>query len=440
MRKGCFIGGGRTLLFKISIILAHSLICLQFCNSISPTNSGSLSSVLRLRGAGAPVRTRSVIERTGSLIAKKDLVSENVTAETTNSSGNSNATGEKSSNIEEVQTTPFALHEAIVARRYTKLDDFYKIDYAESGVLGTGTFSTVRIGTCRLTGVKYAIKAISLADIQPQTLVRLRREIQVLRSLRHHNIIRLHEIFEEEVNGSGVLHMVTELCTGGELWHFLQKVEIFPDGEKFYYSAHGRVELTEYKVASIIRGVVEAIAYCHARRVCHRDLKLENLMLSTTGDNAEVKLIDFGFCKIFNNMDGMYAILGSPYYVAPEILKAKAPSASGSRGSGYGPAADMWSIGVITYMILCGQAPFDGETDQARLTAVRRGVFTYPGHANLSPEAVSFIDGLLTVDPYRRLDAVGALQHPWLRSVKAANRPGWGGCLQAPEWTPADLE
>jgi serine/threonine protein kinase len=155
------------------------------------------------------------------------------------------------------------------------------------------------------------------------------------------------------------------------------------------------------------------------------------LMLSTSGDEAELKLIDFGFCKIFNSLDGMYAILGSPYYVAPEVLKAKAPS-TGSKSSGYGPAADMWSIGVITYMILCGQAPFDGETDQARLSAVRRGVFTYPPHANLSVEAESFINGLLTVDPLRRLDANGALQHAWLRSVKSTGKSGWTGCLPAP--------
>ena len=360
------------------------------CSSSSPS---SIHRILRLRGsgAGAPVRTRSVIERTGSVIEKKDLTQDNVTDDASAPTSDLNATNKSISNIPSGLKTPYV---PVIARRCTKLDDLYKIDYGESGVLGTGTFSTVRIGICRLTGEKYAIKAISLANIQPQTLVRLRREIQVLRSLRHHNIIRLREIFEEEVNGCGVLHMVTELCTGGELWHFLQKVEIFPDGEKFYYSAHGRVELTENKVASIIRGVVEAIAYCHSRRVCHRDLKLENLMLSTSGDEAEIKLIDFGFCKIFNSADGMYAILGSPYYVAPEILKARAPPAGGGRGSGYGPATDMWSIGVITYMILCGQAPFDGETDQARLTAVRRGVFSYPGHANLSAEAVSFIDGL----------------------------------------------
>jgi hypothetical protein len=416
--------------------LAMRFICILFSFAwidvcYSAPASGSLK-MLRLRGGGhgAPVRTRSVIERTGSVIEKKDLIQDNTTA-TDIADGGVKQNASIDTSLSSVNGNSLPLNspatESIVARRYTKLNDLYKIDYGESGVLGTGTFSTVRIGTCRLTGVKYAVKAISLANIQPQTLVRLRREIQVLRSLRHHNIIRLHEIFEED----GALHMVTELCTGGELWHFLQKVEIFPDGEKFYYSAHGRVELTENKVASIIRGVVEAITYCHNRQVCHRDLKLENLMLSTSGDEAELKLIDFGFCKIFNSLDGMYAILGSPYYVAPEVLKAKAPS-TGSKSSGYGPAADMWSIGVITYMILCGQAPFDGETDQARLSAVRRGVFTYPPHANLSVEAESFINGLLTVDPLRRLDANGALQHAWLRSVKSTGKSGWTGCLPAP--------
>jgi serine/threonine protein kinase len=135
----------------------------------------------------------------------------------------------------------------------------------------------------------------------------------------------------------------------------------------------------------------------------------------------------------------MYAILGSPYYVAPEILKAKAPT-QGGKGSGYGPAADMWSIGVITYMILCGQAPFDGETDQARLTAVRQGVFAYPQHANLSEDAVSFINGLLSTDPFKRLDANEALQHPWLRSVKPTGRTeGWTGLIPSSSWVSSDL-
>ncbi|EKX39401.1 hypothetical protein GUITHDRAFT_76412, partial [Guillardia theta CCMP2712] len=265
--------------------------------------------------------------------------------------------------------------------------------------LGTGTFSTVRVATHKETGMQYAVKAINLVGIQPQTLVRLRREIQVLRSLNHKNIIQLYEIFEED----GKLFMIMELCTGGELWHFLQ-----------------RVELSEKRVARIIKGIVEAIHYCHQRHVAHRDLKLENLMLESEEEDANIKLIDFGFSKVFSNSNGMYAILGSPYYVAPEDARG---------GQGYGCACDMWSIGVITFMILCGQAPFDGENDHERLLAVKRGNFTYPPHgesgsctivselptANLTSEAVDFINALLTVDPAKRLTAKAALSHAWLR-------------------------
>ena len=318
--------------------------------------------------------------------------------------------------LRSVSNETVGLHYPMVAWRCANLDDLYEIYSGEDGVLGDGTFSTVRLGICRSTGVKYAVKTVILANLQPPTLVRLRREIRVLRSLGHRNVVRLHDAFEETVNGCGVLHIVTELCSGGTLWQFLQRVEVVPDGGMFYCGPRGPVELTESKVARLVRGAVEAVAHCHSKRVCHRDLKLENLMLSSSRDDAELKLIDFGFCKTFNGSDSMYTVLGSPYYVAPEVLKAKAP-ARGCRGSGYGPAADMWSLGVIAYMLLCGRPPFDGETDQARLAAVRRGVVAYPANASLSREAVSFIDGLLTVDPCRRLDARAALQHPWLRST-----------------------
>jgi len=290
------------------------------------------------------------------------------------------------------------------------MSSIYDVDFGDAGVLGTGTFSTVREAIHKDTGMRYAVKAINLTNIQPQTLIRLRREIQVLRSLNHKNIIQLYEIFEED----GMLLMIMELCTGGELWHFLQRVEIFPNGEKFYYSPSGeRVALTEAKVARIIQGIVEAISYCHGRGVCHRDLKLENLMLANTDDGATVKLIDFGFSKLFKG-NNMFAVLGSPYYVAPEVLRARPPQAD-KPGLGYGCACDMWSVGVIAYMILCGQAPFDGETDQERLTAVKRGVFKYPAHANLSPEATSFVNGLLCIDPGKRITARQGLLHPWLQ-------------------------
>jgi serine/threonine protein kinase len=161
-------------------------------------------------------------------------------------------------------------------------------------------------------------------------------------------------------------------------------------------------------------------------------------MFDSDRENATIKLIDFGFCKIFEGEADMFAVLGSPYYVAPEVLhvsanhlckwfgmqtqvvapgalhalrsnprldpcdgncdeskfasQARSPMGSYA-GRGYGPAADMWSVGVISYMVLCGQAPFDGNTDTERLSAVRKGVFAYPPQASLSRDAVSFING-----------------------------------------------
>jgi len=285
----------------------------------------------------------------------------------------------------------------------------YEIDFGETGVLGTGTYSTVRVALHKKTGRRLAVKAIDLVSAEPDTIVRLQREIQVLRALKHQNIIELSEVIQE----NGKLYLMMELCTGGELWHFLQDVKIMPNGDKYFRSkTRGMVLLTEAKIASLIRGIVEAVHFCHERKVCHRDLKLENLMLEHQGEDASVKLIDFGFSKIFNSTDGLFAVLGSPYYVAHEVLFT-----NNNKSTGYGPACDMWSVGVITYMLLCGQAPFDGKNDFERLEAVRRGTFTFPRHIKLSAHAVGFIAGLLFLDPEKRLTATAALQHPWLADV-----------------------
>lgn len=380
----------------------------------------------RLRGGSSlPVRQGSTIEKEKQ--AGSEVESASLPVEGAGAAEDSDDTG----------STVNTKYASIIAKRKVKLSSIYDVDFAETGVLGTGTFSTVRVARHKDTGIQYAVKAINLTNIQPQTLIRLRREIQVLRSLNHKNIIQLYEIFEED----GMLLMIMELCTGGELWHFLQRVEIFPNGEKFYYSPKGdRIALTEAKVAKIIRGIVEAIDYCHSRAVSHRDLKLENLMLQDSESDlcaATVKLIDFGFSKLFKGSNSMFAVLGSPYYVAPEVLRARPPTAD-KAGLGYGCACDMWSIGVIAYMILCGQAPFDGETDQERLTAVKRGTYKYPAHANLSPEATSFVNGLLCVDPEKRLRARDVLAHAWLQQASNTGQrmpvprrtPGIMGWLQ----------
>lgn len=382
----------------------------------------------RLRGGGASDPVPTLPMRQGSTIEKEKQAASEVEAASLLVDGTAAKVAIAAAGSQEVESEDVSSvntkYASIIAKRKVKLISLYDVDFGEAGVLGTGTFSTVRVAKHKDTGMSYAVKSINLTNIQPQTLIRLRREIQVLRSLNHKNIIQLYEIFEED----GMLLMIMELCTGGELWHFLQRVEIFPNGDKFYYSPKGeRVALTEEKVARLLRGIVEAIYYCHSRGVSHRDLKLENLMLCDDEDGADVKLIDFGFSKLFKGSNCMFAVLGSPYYVAPEVLRARPPQPD-RPGLGYGCACDMWSIGVIAYMILCGQAPFDGESDQERLTAVKRGVFKYPAHANLSPDATSFVDGLLCIDPSRRLTARQALEHPWLQQLE-------GGMISIPRRT-----
>lgn len=182
---------------------------------------------------GMITRTRSVIE--------KEVAMEGAPK----ASSNSSVAEVENVEIRKIDAQP----QPIIAQRVTKLSQLYDVDFGEAGVLGTGTFSTVRVATHKSSGIKYAVKAISLLEIQTPTLVRLRREIQVLRSLQNPNIISLYEIFEENNN----LFMVMEMCKGGELWHFLQGVEIHANGEKFYHTKKGRMPLNEAKVASIVR-------------------------------------------------------------------------------------------------------------------------------------------------------------------------------------------
>jgi calcium-dependent protein kinase len=262
------------------------------------------------------------------------------------------------------------------------VNEFYDIEKKE---LGHGHYGSVRIGINKSNGKKVAIKTIPKAKVsRPETM---RREIEILKALDHPNIIRLFDVFESTRH----LHLVTELCTGGELFD-----RIIARG---HYS--------ENDAATLVRKIIDAIKHCHERDICHRDLKPENFLFETQEEDAELKVIDFGLSRMEdeNSAGVMTTRVGTPYYIAPEVL-----------GRQYDKSCDLWSIGVITYILLCGYPPFYGDTDPEIFASVRKGKYDFdtPEWSIVSKEAKDFISRLLLLDASKRLTAIQALQHPWV--------------------------
>jgi len=250
--------------------------------------------------------------------------------------------------------------------------------------LGRGAFSVVKLAIQKKTGDKFAVKIIDKKNVGSD-LVRLETEIQILKKVHHANIISLKELFDTPE----YLFIITELVTGGELFD-----KIVDKGS-----------YTEKTAATLVIKIVSAIDYLHNLGIVHRDLKPENLLLKSSQDDTEVKLADFGLSKIVGPQVMMTAC-GTPGYVAPEVLSA----------TGYDKEVDLWSIGVITYILLCGFPPFYNEDLPQLFEQILKAEYDFPteywGH--VSKDAKNFISRLLVVDPSKRLSATEALAHPWL--------------------------
>ncbi|XP_032839940.2 calcium/calmodulin-dependent protein kinase type IV [Tyto alba] len=255
--------------------------------------------------------------------------------------------------------------------------------------LGRGATSIVY--RCRQKGTQkpYAIKM--LKKTVDKKIVRT--EIGVLLRLSHPNIIKLKEIFETPTE----ISLVLELVTGGELFDRIV--------EKGYYS--------ERDAADAVKQILEAVAYLHANGIVHRDLKPENLLYATPAPDAPLKIADFGLSKIVEDQVTMKTVCGTPGYCAPEIL----------RGCAYGPEVDMWSLGIITYILLCGFEPFyDERGDQYMFKRILNCEYDFvsPWWDDVSLNAKDLVKKLIVLDPKKRLTTLQALQHPWVTG-KAAN-------------------
>lgn len=253
--------------------------------------------------------------------------------------------------------------------------------------LGRGAFAVVKECVHKTTKQKYAIKIIDRQAMGDTNEVALQREIEIMQKVNHPNVIMLRAVFEDKKH----VYLVMELVTGGELFDKIV--------ERGNYSEADAAELT--------RAIVEAIGYLHSKGIAHRDLKPENLLLRTKQTATEVKIADFGLSRMINEQAMMKTACGTPTYVAPEVLT----------NTGYGPGVDMWSIGVITYILLCGFPPFYGDTIPEMFEQIMAGKFDFPNEywGNISKDAKDFISKLLLVDSAKRLSAEDALKHPWLQ-------------------------
>jgi len=268
--------------------------------------------------------------------------------------------------------------------RKEKVEEFFDIE----APIGRGATSVVKTVIEKGTKKKYAMKQIK-KDIDKKII---RTEIGILLRLKHPNIIRLKEIFESE----NELFLILELVTGGELFDRIV--------ERGFYS--------EKDAAAVVKQLCEAIQYLHDNGIVHRDLKPENLLYANPTPESALKIADFGLSKMLTTSATMQTVCGTPGYCAPEVLLGKS----------YEESVDMWAVGVITYILLCGFEPFyDERGDQAMFQKILKCDFEFvsPWWDQVSLNAKDLISKLIVLDPSKRLSAKEAIAHPWVQGKGA---------------------
>ncbi|KAL7231839.1 hypothetical protein ACSBR2_009967 [Camellia fascicularis] len=241
-----------------------------------------------------------------------------------------------------------------------------------------------------LKGQDVAVKIIPKAKMTTAIAIEdVRREVKILRALTgHNNLVQFYDAFEDNEN----VYIVMELCEGGELLD-----RILSRGGKY----------TEDDAKVVLIQILNVVSFCHLQGVVHRDLKPENFLFASKDEDSQLKAIDFGLSDFVKPDERLNDIVGSAYYVAPEVLHRS-----------YSTEADVWSIGVIAYILLCGSRPFWARTESGIFRAVLKAdpSFDEPPWPSLSSGAKDFIKRLLNKDPRKRMTAAQALSHPWIKN------------------------
>ena len=257
--------------------------------------------------------------------------------------------------------------------------------------VGKGKFGLVKLGINKETRKEVAIKIMAKKNMDKSDLELAKTEIDILKISQHPNIIKLYDIYENE----NYIYIITEYCSGGDLLSYFE---------------HYQYQLTETKICEIIHKISMAIYFLHSYGIIHRDLKPENILMTDLTLQADLKLLDFGLSKIIGNEEKCTEPYGTLSFVAPEVLESKP----------YDKSVDLWSIGIITFLLLCGFLPFDdkhSEKEIARQTVQDPVPYDKKIMSKYSPEAWIFVDGLLQKKPEKRYSIKEVLEHPWIKKM-----------------------
>ena len=269
---------------------------------------------------------------------------------------------------------------------YTPLNiDEIICDFIIKEKLGEGAFGSVRLGINKQTGEKVAIKILEKSKLNRNIdKIRLQREMEILKKLRHPNIVQLYSVIETERQ----IFLIMEYIKGQELFQYILLKKKLPEDEACFY----------------FQQIISGIEYLQKLKISHRDIKSENILIEQ--NSKVIKIIDFGLSNIYGDKDNeiLTSACGSPFYAPPEMLKG-----SSYRGSG----VDIWSVGVVLFAMICGYLPFEGEDNDKLYKKIIDGKFSIPTH--VSGQARELIYQLLNTNPRKRINISQIKKHPWIK-------------------------
>ena len=274
-------------------------------------------------------------------------------------------------------------------------------NYKRTKILGQGSFGIVYLVKHKQLNCYFAMKVIKKNNKNEKEEQTLMNEINILRKMDHPNIVKINDFYTTKTE----YILVTEYCPEGELFYEIKNFAPFNEALTGWY----------------MKQILSAVCYCHKLKIIHRDLKPENILIYQKNKNGfnTIKIIDFGTAIIFNKNKYDKSLTGSVYYISPEVL---------SKNRSYSEKCDVWSCGIIMYILLTGLPPFNGENDEEIMTKIMNGKFDmnkYPWPI-ISSQAKDLIKRLLEFDCNKRITAEEALQHPWFESKKVKSEDNAG--------------